>query len=167
MTEDKDKPKKKRRVLVPKKSTIDRLEQKQEQEVRLKRVRDMLAAYDSEEEDEDVSIEETNRALEDAGFDAQEIRSFARFLVAQEETPFTLPAKSPEHYTAIRDEVRAVTVKLLAAGANIWTVKQALEGRVEELTTRQHEERKHQTIDVNSDLRTSQTGEAAPNGEED
>ena len=130
----KDKPP--RQVVTPKDQTIARLEKKQDQEQRLKRVKDMLASHETE--DEDVTIEETNKALTDAGFNAEEIRNFARFLVAQEAEPFELPPRSPEHYKVIRDEVRELTVKLLGAGANRWTIKQALEGRIEELTTQQH-----------------------------
>jgi len=130
----KDKPP--RQVVTPKDQTIERLEKKQDQEQRLKRVKDMLASHETE--DEDVTIEETNKALVEAGFNAEEIRNFARFLVAQETEPFELPARSPEHYKVIRDEVRELTVKLLGAGANRWTIKQALEGRIEELTTQQH-----------------------------
>jgi hypothetical protein len=155
-----------KRVAVPKPKVIERLEQKQDQELRLKRVKDMLASHEADNEDEDVTIEEANKALEEAGFNAEEIRSFARFLVAQEVKPFTLPARSPEHYTAIRDEVRALTVKLLGAGANIWTIKQSLEGRIEELTTFQHDRRKDQRLEANTGLRSSQTGEESPDGEE-
>lgn len=161
------KPPKPKRVVVPKRKTIERLEKKQDQEMRLKRVKDMLAASEADE-DEDVTIEETNKVLTEAGFNAEEIRSFARFLVEQETEPFSLPPRSPAHYKAIRDELRTVTVKLLGAGANIWTVKQALEGRIDELTTLQHETRKEQTLEANSGLRSSQTGEdEATDGEED
>ncbi len=168
MEKDKDKPKPKR-VMAPKRKTIDRLDAKQEQETRLNRVQDMLNRP-LDGEGEDVTIEEANKALEEAGFNPEEIRSFARFLVAQEQEPFSLPAKSPEHYTAIREEVSACVAKLKKAGANRWTIQQALEGRATELTTKQHQDRMDSRFADSANREGAKVQEqiqAADNGEEE
>jgi hypothetical protein len=154
MVKDRDKGKSKRKVMASKRSTVERLDEKKDQEQRLKRVKDMLdCPFEEGEAENEVTIEEANKALEEAGFNPEEIRLFARFLVAQEQEPFQLPARSPDHYTVIRDTLRELMVKLLGAGANVWTIKQSLEGRIDELTTLQHEARKQQTIDANNSSR--------------